>query len=266
MILQIKLKSSSQIVVPLHYKVQLQGLFYNAMDEEMRSFLHNQGYKNGPRVFRLFTFSDIQESARRQGEKLFFGNEITVYFSSHDADLCMSIARNMTGNQQRIGNHYFDSVIVGLANPKITDNIIRVQAVSPIVTYETLHHADGRPYYNYFPAEHPSFTVEVRRNLIRKYNTLYPDTPIDLTADATEIGGTFSQTGETSSNNEAPCFELQALGKNRQVIMYYKNYVIKGVQGEFLLRSDPKLLQVALDCGLGSKNSQGFGMLMLKGR
>lgn len=250
MVLQIILKSTKQVITPLHYKTQIQGLLYSAMDEEHKNFLHNQGYADGPRSFRLFTFSDIQEKARRVRDKLIFEDEITVYFSSFDNDLCMSIAKNMMGNPQRLGRNHFDEVTVAIANPQVAENELKVQAVSPIVCYETLHHPDGRAYYNYFPADHPSFATEIRRNIIRKHNIIHPDDRLELP-------------DETAANYENTCFKIEPLGKTKQEITFYKNFVIKGVRGEFLIKADPKLLQVALDCGLGSKNSQGFGMLML---
>jgi len=40
----------------------------------------------------------------------------------------------------------------------------------------------------------------------------------------------------------------------------YKNFLIKGWMGTFRLQGLKKALKLAYDAGLGSKNSQGFGM------
>ncbi|MDN5332516.1 MAG: CRISPR-associated endoribonuclease Cas6 [Tepidanaerobacteraceae bacterium] len=39
----------------------------------------------------------------------------------------------------------------------------------------------------------------------------------------------------------------------------YKDVIIKGWMGVYILKGDPVLLKIAYDAGLGSKNSQGFG-------
>ncbi len=41
-------------------------------------------------------------------------------------------------------------------------------------------------------------------------------------------------------------------------IVYYKGFVVVGFNGQFELTSNPILLQLALEAGLGGKNVQGF--------
>jgi len=48
-------------------------------------------------------------------------------------------------------------------------------------------------------------------------------------------------------------------GQSKLHIVKYKNFIIKGYTGELELAGPIELLQTALDSGLGSKNSQGFG-------
>jgi len=43
-------------------------------------------------------------------------------------------------------------------------------------------------------------------------------------------------------------------------VVLFKDTVIKGWMGIYKLKSHPKILKLAYDTGLGSKNSQGFGM------
>jgi CRISPR-associated endoribonuclease Cas6 len=50
-----------------------------------------------------------------------------------------------------------------------------------------------------------------------------------------------------------------------QKVTYYKKTVIKGWMGDYELSGDPALLQIALDAGLGAKNSQGYGCCELLG-
>ena len=43
--------------------------------------------------------------------------------------------------------------------------------------------------------------------------------------------------------------------------MKYRGTIIKGWMGRFVLNGNKKLLKLGYDCGIGAKNSQGFGMV-----
>jgi CRISPR-associated endoribonuclease Cas6 len=44
-------------------------------------------------------------------------------------------------------------------------------------------------------------------------------------------------------------------------VVYYKDTVIKGWLGKYMLTGDLKLIRLVFSVGIGAKNSQGFGML-----
>ncbi|KHE90832.1 MAG: hypothetical protein K8F52_04850 [Candidatus Scalindua rubra] len=52
----------------------------------------------------------------------------------------------------------------------------------------------------------------------------------------------------------------------RERIRDFKGTVIKGWTGHFRLEGKPELLQFALDTGLGSRNSAGFGFIEKVGK
>ncbi|MDY6868288.1 MAG: CRISPR-associated endoribonuclease Cas6 [Chloroflexota bacterium] len=56
---------------------------------------------------------------------------------------------------------------------------------------------------------------------------------------------------------------VQALSRMQQHIVNYKGFFIKGYSGRLKLKGPQELLQMALETGLGSKNSQGFGFVSL---
>jgi len=56
-------------------------------------------------------------------------------------------------------------------------------------------------------------------------------------------------------------FDIKPKGKTRHVPLKYKNFFIKGVEGEFILETNPEIFKEVYDAGLGAKNSQGFGMV-----
>ena len=48
--------------------------------------------------------------------------------------------------------------------------------------------------------------------------------------------------------------------KKDKKIIIYKGTVIKAWMGSYVLESEPQILELSYYTGLGSKNSQGFGM------
>ena len=44
-------------------------------------------------------------------------------------------------------------------------------------------------------------------------------------------------------------------------IVKYREMVIKGWMGRLVLKGNRKLFKLGYECGIGSKNSQGFGMV-----
>ena len=132
---------------------------------------------------------------------------------------------------------------IQLDKPLANKEEIVVQTLSPIVTYSTLFRLDGSKYTCYFMPNEGDFNRIVSENLIRKYNAFYN---ADLSFDEG--------------------IEIEAINTPRQNLVYYKNIVVKGASGKFIIRGKNKLLQLGLDTGFGSKNSQGFGCVrLLKG-
>jgi len=56
-------------------------------------------------------------------------------------------------------------------------------------------------------------------------------------------------------------FTIQPISNVNLNIVYYKDFLIKGYSGKYKIRGDKRLLELALDAGVGSKNSQGFGCI-----
>ncbi|KGP75443.1 hypothetical protein JT05_10495 [Desulfosporosinus sp. Tol-M] len=67
-------------------------------------------------------------------------------------------------------------------------------------------------------------------------------------------------------DNQPKDMNIQMLNNPRMHILEYKGGIIKGYSGMMLLSGPPPLLQIALDAGLGSKNSQGCGCSEVVGR
>jgi CRISPR-associated endoribonuclease Cas6 len=235
--MQIKVNfiSDKDIILPIHYNYIVQAFIYRNIDKELSDFLHNKGFISNGRTFKLFSFSRIIGKCRIDSGKINFGTKIQLVISSPLDDFCKSIANNMLRSDNLyIGQNSISTEKLEINNQQVIENKIVVITLSPIVVYSTFLRPDNSKYTCYFmPREH-AFNRLIKDNLIKKYYAL------------------------TNKIIESD-IEVIPLGPVKQNLIYYKNTVIKGASGKFLIKGAKELLQVGVDTGFGSKNSQGFG-------
>lgn len=217
-------------------------MIYNSLDDDIATFLHKKGFKNEKRSFKMFAFSRLMGSydIDSKRERIEFKDSVSLVVSSPFKEFCNSLATGMfTQDSIRIGSTNMEVTQSIMENEVVTSTEIRIQTLSPIVLYSTFLRPDGRKYTCYFQPEESEYDDLLSNNLKNKYRAFYREEP---------------PTGEV---------ELRSLNQPRLSVMKYKNIVIKGYSGRFILRGPVPLLQMAIDGGLGSKNSQGFGCIKL---
>jgi len=123
------------------------------------------------------------------------------------------------------------------------DEEMLVKTLSPITAYSTIVLPNGNRYTHYFSPYSSDFKKLIEENLRRK-------------ASALDI--------EIKNNN----FYIEPYGitEKNEKLLFYKDIIIKGWTGYFILKGDPQLLKLALNSGLGAKNAQGFGMILSVGK
>jgi len=105
--------------------------------------------------------------------------------------------------------------------------------------YSTLTTPDGRKKTYYYAPQEPEFSRLVLENLRRKIRAWTgEDVPLD--------GATFRPVKVSNRN---------------LVVARYKGTIIKGWTGIYELDAPEPYFRMALDAGLGAKNSQGFGFV-----
>lgn len=239
--LSISFTSEKDIVLPTHYNNIVQAFIYNNIDGKLAAFLHDKGYISNGRSFKLFTFSRILSRGRNENGRFNFGKRIKLVVSSPLDHFCKSIANNMLQREDLfLGQNSIKTEQIQIFNQVIDKDKIEVEVISPIVVYSTLLKQDGSKYTCYFMPKEPDFNRIITENLVKKYNA-------------------FNSTNTTFENG----IEFIPIGQPRQNITYYKNIIIKGSSGKFLIKGNKELLQIGFDTGFGSKNSQGFGCVKI---
>jgi CRISPR-associated endoribonuclease Cas6 len=234
----------SDLVLPIHYNHIVQAALYNSLDSELSAFLHEKGFLDGKRTFKMFAFSLLRGPFMldKKQASIKFTREIQLTVSSPVDEFCQSLATTLLSRGNiRLGEG--EAVVERLyaQNYKVEKEEVYLRTLSPVVLYSTLLRPDGRKYTCYFQPGEPDYDKLLHSNLQKKYRAFY---------------GTAPPPGEVRA---------KAMGRQRMSIINYKGTVIKGYSGKLLLTGPVPLLQMAVDGGLGGKNAQGFGCVEVVG-
>ena len=265
--LNISLKFLSTEGFPIHYHYWLQSAIYHVMEGEIADQVHTQGFEGDGRIFRLFTFSKLvgRYELSKDKKSIRFPEGANWIVSSPLNDILGSIAGGLLKQLTlRIGGTSAEITGIQVSHPNVQNETIRVRALSPVVAYSTLFRGDGSKYTVYLQPGEPEFKRIVAENLQKKWEGIRT---WNQASKKDENEGAYSMNRVIDHlESEQRNVNIQMLNNPRMHILEYKGGIIKGYSGMMELTGPPKLLQVAIDAGLGSKNSQGCGCLEMMGR
>ncbi len=227
------------VVLSVEHSHLLQAVVYHEIDQPaFRSFLHEQSFVLGRRHFKLFTFSRLMGkfSMDREKQRILFTLTCRLVIASPLPLLMEEMAKGfLRRGQVRLGENTLAVGSVQVRSTEVTGSSLTVRMLSPLTVYSTLNE-QRKPFTYYSPFE-PRFANLVRENLAKKYQLVFGQEP--------ELDG----------------FSFTPLGvrEGDLKVIRYKGTIVKGWMGKYRLSGDPRLLELALIAGLGSKNSQGFG-------
>lgn len=228
--------TADKICLPIATSETLQGLIYRALstDSAYSHFVHNVGKTFGGRAFKLFCFSELKGKHFVREKQIIYLSKVTLTIRSIDAYFIQvlfsyfSSAKNL-----RLGDNTVEVCDLKLSDRHIFSDSIRVQTLSPITVYLTKD--DGHT--EYFTPEDERFYRSVENNARRKWIS-YHGSDEGFSLQISPAGGT---------------------GYTRRATRF-KNTFITAWHGTFVLTGNPATLDFLYHTGLGSKNSQGFGM------
>ncbi len=225
--------SDKPVILPINYNHLLQSYIYNTLTPDLATFLHNEGFRVGKKVFKLFTFSKIFGRYKVDGKLISFSSPFYFYFSTPIQILMDDyVSENFKKEYVRIGNNRVDVQFVEFEEIPVKSYVV-VKTISPIAVYIT--EGSRRVYFS--PNETQFFEI-ILNNLRKKYYLVFGE--------------------EYKKNIEI----LPHSGRWKKCITKFKNTLIVGWEGKIVINGDEKIVSLALTTGLGSKNSQGFGMVV----
>ena len=231
--------------LPMHYNHLVQAALYRNLDEALAEWYHDKGYTYGKRQFKLFTFSRLLARARKYDpatKALEFRGQFALKVSSPDVEFLESLLLHLVKKREIMLNGTACNLIAAeVEMPVKASGTVTVRTLSPIVVYSTLTDASGRKKTYYYNPWEQEFQEKILENLKRKWAALHGS------GEPPPMEGAYIKPVKVSKRNE--------------VIVKFKGTVIKGWTGIYELYLPEPYFSLAYDAGLGSKNSQGFGMV-----
>lgn len=228
--------TAPRIVLPVSYRQLLHGMIYRALsaDAQFSAQLHNRGRAGGKRVFKHFTFGQLEGRYRVQEGRIVFAGKTALEIRSSDARLMGLLAQQLSaGRRIRLGESSME-----IADSTVTDRHLlvpdtEIRMRSPAAAHVTL--PDGHT--RFFSPDEEAFYAALVQNAQRKWSS---------------IGGAQER------------FALQVTPKENEVyrkqVSRFKHTCVTGWQGVFRLSGAPEVVDMLYQLGLGEKSSQGFGM------
>ncbi|MCX7661646.1 MAG: CRISPR-associated endoribonuclease Cas6 [Candidatus Omnitrophica bacterium] len=245
--LEIVLNSQEKIKLPYSYNHLLQGFIYTLFDSALRKFLHNQGFLYEKRKFKFFCFSRLFGRFEKQDDTISFIPPVRFFLSSPKGEILQSLVEGLIKREELFlgRNKVFLETIKIL--PKLSfDNETIIKMLSPITIYSTLKEDRGSKKTHYYSPYEERFSDLIKENLRKKYTALFNEEIKDI---------------------DFNIMPFKVSNSDQKVILYKKQKtnqakptVIKAWMGLYKIQGDPRLIELSYDCGLGAKNSQGFGM------
>lgn len=255
--------------IPFNYNYVLHSAIYGLMEKssaEYSQYLHDKGFINeaANKRFKLFTFSNLffsQAKIRKNG----FSDVRQIRF-------IFSTPMEQSFEHLILGLFSDQTLYLNLSGEKIVFSVTQVEALpepqfpntcqllclSPIAVSSLREKPGSLPEQHYLdymnPGEREHFTLNIRKNLVNKYQTFYNKGDTDFDP---EFRFNFDVTYITKKQ-----------GKISKLIHFKKidntlRTKIKGFEAPFKITADPRLIRIGYDAGFGNDNSAGLGCVKI---
>ncbi|KXG09898.1 hypothetical protein AT864_01857 [Anoxybacillus sp. P3H1B] len=230
------------LILPINYEEVLQGFLYRSIqDFDLADFLHNVGYTKEKRRFKLFTFSRLYGTYRihRHEKKIEFFDQVTWHVSSVVESLIVDLGRNyvlkehFNLNGQPIHMEEAQAATLQLSAQKT----YRIRMLSPLTVYSTYENRYGNKRTHFFSPFDVVFSDMVEKNFCNKFQSYFQQEPTE----------------------RVTIRPVRVTGRDK-VITSFKGFLINAWNGIYEIEASYDYINFMYDVGIGSKNSQGFGM------
>lgn len=252
------------IKIPQEYNEIAQAFIYNNLNVDTAELIHNSGFLYEKRKFKLFTFSRILSFSQPEKDKKYFlfKNRISIVVCSLIDKMIQELALNLIKKEKvKLGQEELKIHSIEVEKNNQISGKTKIKTLSPLTIYSTVKINNSKKTYFYNPSE-KEFSNLIIQNLIRKYKS-YSQTNISIENLSIENLSTENLLTENLNQEETGVNYYITPIKYKENIVKYKNTVIKAYNGTFEVFLPEHLYFIALNAGMGNKNSQGFGCIKI---
>jgi len=254
--LKITLRSKKNSILGYNYFYSLSAIIYKMLQlgsPEFSKFLHDLGYSEKNKKYKLFSFALDINKPGRTSDYLILKNPISyLHITSPMIDqfvMYLIHGSFFTNNLELESDGYktnFEIInIESVTEPEFKEEM-KFKMLSPLVlSSKRMHNSKLNTYYLRYD-DHEEIQRILNSNLANKYKIIsrkeYEGEGVELVWDndyITRKEGNISKKYTIRTNDE--------------------NIEIKGIMAPFCLKGDNELIKVGYWCGFGEKNSMGFG-------
>jgi CRISPR-associated endoribonuclease Cas6 len=235
--------NAPSVTIPIGYHHQVQGLIYHLLRSGGGGGMHDEGADFGLRPYKLFTFSSLR-GGRVSGDRksIVFESAMFLDVRSVRPAFCDALLAGLqAGDAPVLFGRPLSVRFVKTSDAPVAASRLRVKMLSPL----TVHRTGEGGHTDYLNPLSADFAEEVDRNFARKYAAFYGRRPsAGVVIKAASVGA-----------------------RDRYLTLYKKaehpgekDIYITGWRGEYDLSGRPEHLNFLYYCGLGARNSDGFGL------
>ena len=242
--------------IPINYQYELSAVIYHILassNSEYSAWLHDNGFQDGKKPFKLFTFSRLSTP--------FQINRVTsrLVLKSHRVEWMVSFLPTQSTKNFIEGIFKDQEFDIADREGGATFRVKEIQMMPTLenvenledVVYQTLSpvcisQRNDRGYPDYLSPENPCYPQAILSGLLARYRAIH----------------------EHDFEGETYC-RFQLLSAPRPSLITIKSGTkfqtkVRGYSFDFKLELPFELLQIAYESGVGEKGSMGFGMIKAK--
>ena len=222
------------LIIPFNYHHEVQSLIYALLrdGDSEQSELHDVGM--GSRNYKLFTFSSLRGRKIIKNGKMHFEDLVYLDIRSVKDDFCDAILTALDAKPTlSLFGQNIKVIRVNTSAIKLSESRVNIQMLSPV----EVHITDDENHSRYFSPLESEFVHLINENFRRKYKAF---TGLDAESDIN--------------------ISVVSVGTKDKYVTTYKGLHITAWRGKYVLSGNPEYLNFLYYCGLGSRNSNGFGM------
>lgn len=230
--LVITLYPRTTAIIPRSYNALVQAALYAGWRDSDPK-LHDEGYGENSKIFRLFTFSQLEGKCFVDKEKktVSFSDTVRLEVRMPAEDLLDDLAVSLAQQgEMRIGRAIFSIVNLSTADRLLFPQRALIRMRTPV----TLHRTREDGYTDYLHPSSAEFAEDMQKNIAAK------KAAFGLSAGLAQL------------------IPIEETMKKR--VIQFKGTNVNGWTGDFIMSADAETFSFLYCTGLGARNSQGFGM------